>query len=386
MGRRRAVITGMGVVGVAGSGTDALWRHLLDPDAGPGDGTAVGFDPADVLPRREARRLDRFAVLAIAAARQAVADAGDHGAVPDRCGTVIGTAYGGVRSLHEGTMVEATEGPGAVSPLLGTMFPVSAAPSEVAARLGWSGPSHSLSAACATGSLVVGEAARLVADGRCDVVVAGGSESPVTPAVLAAFRKLKVLTAGRPRPFDVARDGFAFAEGACAVVVEDRERALARGAAIHAEVAGSASRTDVAGQFSPSGESDTLLSCMRAALADAGVAPADVAHVNAHGTGTRSNDAAEALAVRTLLGPGVPVTSVKGAVGHAGGAAGTVEAVAAALSMRHRLLTPIAGLVDPDPAFDVDLVRRPRPWVPGPVLSNSLGLGGHVACLVLTPP
>jgi 3-oxoacyl-[acyl-carrier-protein] synthase II len=271
--------------------------------------------------------------------------------------------------------------------VFGTVFPVSAPASAVAARAGWTGASVGLAATCASGTVAVAEAARRIVDGRCDAMLAGGTEAPATPAVVAAFERLTVLTADRPRPFDVARDGFALTEGAAVLVLEERARAEARGAPVLAVVAGAAERTDVAGVFAPSDEAAVLSTCLRAALDDAGVDPSDVAHVNAHGTGTVANDAAEAAAIAEVVGADVPVTSIKGALGHAGGAAGTIEAAAAVLSIQRRLLLPTAGLGTLDPAFTIDVVRGGvREWEPGPVLSASLGLGGQIAALVVTPP
>lgn len=391
MSDRTVVVTGIGVVGPGGVGADALWEWCADPGARPPahPGT-IAFDPADHLPRRESRRMDRTTQMACVAAVDALASASadaDLGAPGDRGGVVIASAYGGVAALAEGVLAVDHEGPSAVSPVFGTVFPVSAPASAVAARAGWTGASIGLAATCASGTVAVAEGARRIADGRCDVVLAGGTEAPSTPAVVAAFERLTVLTADRPRPFDVARDGFALAEGAAVVVLELASRAAARGATPLAVIAGAAERTDVAGVFAPSDEAAVLAACLRAALDDAGLRPADIAHVNAHGTGTGANDAAEAAAIVEVLGPDVPVTSVKGALGHAGGAAGSIEVAAAVLSIQRRALLPTAGLEHLDPAFALDVVTGgPRPWEPGPVLSASLGLGGQVAAIVVTPP
>ncbi len=385
--RRRAVITGVGVVGPGGVGADAFWDFCADPASRPpAHPGRIAADPAALLPRREARRMDRTTQMACVAADEALVAAGGVGEVGDRGGVVVASAYGGVASLADGVLAVDRDGPSAVSPVFGTIFPVSAPAAAVAARSGWSGPSLGLAATCASGTVAVAEAARRVVDGRVDVALAGGTESPATPAVVAAFERLTVLTADRPRPFDVARDGFALTEGAAMVVVEEEQRARDRGAPILAVVAGGAERTDVAGVFAPSDEAGVLAACMRAALDDAGVAAAEVAHVGAHGTGTAVNDAAEAAAVAEVLGPDVPVTSLKGAMGHTGGAAGAFEVVAAALCIDRGLLLPVVGLETPDPALAVRLVREVEPWTPGPVVSSSLGLGGQVAVIVVTPP
>lgn len=397
---RRAVITGIGVVGPGGSTPEDLWAFLVDPVSRPAPhpGT-LDFEPGAVLPRREARRMDRCTQMAVVAALQALASAGlsvdveredEEQAGPsigERGGTVVASAYGGMISLAEGVLAVEHGGPNAISPAFGTVFPVSAPAAAIAARTGWSGPSLGLAATCASGTVAIAEAARRVVDGRCDFVLAGGTEAPASAAVVAAFERLTVLCADRPRPFDVRRDGFALGEGAAMVVIEEASAAAARGATVLAEIAGAAERTDVTGGYAPSDEAAVLLAAMRAAIADAGLEPADITHVSSHGTGTVANDAAEAAAIAELLGSGVPVTSVKGAMGHTGGAAGAFEVVVAALSMAQGTIPPIVGLEQPDPAFAIDLVRdEPRPWTPGPVLSTSLGLGGQVAAIVLVPP
>lgn len=384
-------MTGLGVVSAAGVGADALWDLCADPEARPpAHPGSIAFAPGDHLPRREHRRMDRTTQMAHVAASDALASAGATAPVGDpgdRGGVVVASAYGGVAALAEGVLAVDHDGPSAVSPVFGTVFPVSAPASAVAARAGWTGASVGLAATCASGTVAVTEGARRIADGRCDIVLAGGTEAPATPAVVAAFERLTVLCADRPRPFDAARDGFALTEGAAVVVLEDEARAAARGAEPLAVVAGGAERTDVAGVYAPSDEAAVLAACIRAALEDAGVRPDEVAHVNAHGTGTRANDAAEARAVIEVLGPDVPVTSVKGALGHAGGAAGAVEVVTAVLSIRRRQLLPTAGLEVLDPDFTLDVVAGGvRPWEPGPVVSTSLGLGGQVAVVVVTPP
>lgn len=387
-GSEAAVITGLGVIGPGGESIEDLWAFLCDPRSRPpAHPGRIEFDPAAHLPRREARRMDRTTQMACAAADAALGSAGDVGAPGEGGGVVIASAYGGLDSLAEGVLAVERAGPSAVSPVYGTVFPVSAPAAAVAARAGWTGPSVGLAATCASGTVAVAEAARRVIDGRCEVALAGGTEAPAIPAVVAAFERLTVLCADRPRPFDIARDGFALTEGAAMVVVEDEERARARGARPLARILGAAERTDVAGVFAPSDEAAVLVACIRAALADARLDPSDVAHVNAHGTGTVANDAAEAAAIVEVLGRGVPVTSIKGAMGHTGGAAGAFEVVAAALSIGHAELPPTAGLEEIDPALALDVVMgRPRPWTPGPIVSTSLGLGGQVAAIVLGPP
>jgi 3-oxoacyl-[acyl-carrier-protein] synthase II len=377
----------MGVVTVGGSDLDALWRHLLDPGAGPGDGYLHGFDPSAVIPRRRSRRMDPATQYAVVAAASALAQAGDLGVEPHRGAVLLASTYGGITSYDAAVRAQVAEGPAGVNPLVSTGCAASTGASAVAVEAGFTGPTLSAGAACASGSVILVEALDKIRAGRADVVLAGGTEAPLTETILTAFTGLKVFTASRPRPFDVDRDGFAFAEGAGVLVVEERERALARGATILAEVAGGAAATDVTGVYSPSDEAAVVEQCIRAALADAGVEPGAIAHVNAHGTGTRSNDGNEALALARVFGPDVVVTANKGALGHAGAAAGAIEAVATVLAMEHGLVPPTAGHRTLDPALTVDVVAgAPRPWTAGPVLSNALGLGGYVGSLVLLPP
>ncbi|WCO67339.1 beta-ketoacyl synthase N-terminal-like domain-containing protein [Iamia majanohamensis] len=384
---RRAVVTGVGVVTVGGGDPEALWAHLLDPEAGPGDGFLHGFDPSVAIPRRRSRRMDPATQYAVVATAAALAQAGDLDLAPHRGAVLMASTYGGITSYDDAVRAQVAEGPAGVNPLVSTAAAASTGASAVAVEAGFTGPTLSVGAACASGSTVLVEALDKIRAGRADVVVAGGTEAPLTPTILTAFSGLKVFTASRPRPFDAERDGFAFAEGAGVLVVEERERALARGATVLAEVAGGSAATDVSGVYAPSDGAAVVEQCIRAALDDAGVDPADIAHVNAHGTGTRANDASEGAALERVFGPDVVVTANKGAVGHAGAAAGAIEAVATLLAMEHRLIPPTAGHRTLDPELHLDVVAgAPRPWEPGPVLSNALGLGGYVGSLVLLPP
>jgi 3-oxoacyl-[acyl-carrier-protein] synthase II len=270
------------------------------------------------------------------------------------------------------------------------MLMANAASAGVSMRYGLRGPCETTVTACAAGTHAVGNAARLVATGRCDVMVAGGSEAAITPVSLAGFGNMTALsTVGVSRPFDAERDGFLIAEGAAVLVLEDLGRARARGATILGEVLGAGSNADAHHITAPSPGGSGAVACMELALIDAGLGPADVGQINAHGTSTPLNDAAEAEAISKLFGtPGPPVTSTKGVTGHALGAAGALEAAAVLLSIEHRLIPPTANTVTRDPELaPIDLViGEPRPWTPAPTLSNSFGFGGHNGCLVLAPP
>ncbi|MGI8537755.1 MAG: beta-ketoacyl-[acyl-carrier-protein] synthase family protein, partial [Mycobacteriales bacterium] len=244
-----------------------------------------------------------------------------------------------------------------------------------------------LTTACAAGTHSVAAGARMVADGRCDVVLAGGAESSMTPTTVAAFTVMTALSnTGLSRPFDTGRDGFCIAEGAAVLVLEERDAALARGARLYGEVLGAASTCDAHHITAPSPGGAGAAACMRLALTDAELTPQDIRAVNAHGTSTPLNDAAEAAALATVFGPGaVPVSSIKGVTGHGLGAAGALEAASVLLSFLHRELPPTMGTTDVEAALEVDVVLDPRSWEPGPTMSNSFGFGGHNGSLILGP-
>jgi 3-oxoacyl-[acyl-carrier-protein] synthase II len=235
----------------------------------------------------------------------------------------------------------------------------------------------------------VTNAGRLIATGRCDVMLAGGTEAGLTPVGIAAFTNMTALSStGVSKPFDAERDGFVPAEGAAVLVLEEYGRAVSRGARIYAELVGGASSADAFHITAPSPGGTGAAICMEHALSDAGLTPSDITHINAHGTSTPLNDAAEAEAIAKVFGsPGPVVTSIKGVTGHALGAAGAIEAVASVLTIANRLIPPTAGLTKLDPEIRLDVVAgEPRPWEPGPVMSNSFGFGGHNGCLVVVPP
>ena len=385
--RRRVAVTGMGVVAPCGIGVEAFWRGLFRAPA-PGEQSLAGWEPTRWLDARDAKRTDRFAQLAVASADMAVSASGWLDRAPRNPGVVIATALGGVRTYEEQVLVLDRRGERRVSPYLIPMFMGNAAAATVSMRLGWRGPCEIVLTACAAGTHAIGYGARLVGEGSCDVVVAGGAESASTPAVTASFRMMRALSpSGRLRPFDADRDGFVISEAAAALVLEDYEGARRRSATIHGEVIACGSTADAHDITAPPADGGGAALCMRQALAAAGIGPADVRQINAHGTGTRLNDAAEACAIASVFGPsGPPVTSTKGATGHAFGATGALEAVAVLLSMRHVLIPPTLGLERRDALCEVDVVPHGRPWAPGPAISNSFGFGGHNACLVLGPP
>jgi 3-oxoacyl-[acyl-carrier-protein] synthase II len=385
--RRRAAVTGIGVVASCGIGKEAFWAGLLAPPADERVRPVVGFDATPLFGPKEVRRVDRFAQFAVAAAEMAVADAGDPGADPDRAGVVIGTGVGGLTTLEEQIQVRIERGERRVSPFLVPMMMANAAAATVSMRKGWRGPCETVVTACAAGTHSIAAGARLIEWGRCDAVLAGGSEAGLTVTSVAAFTNMTALSAsGISRPFDAERDGFVISEGAAVLLLEDEAHARARGAHIYCLVAGSASNADAHHITAPAPGGAGAAACMELALADAGVSPAEVTHVNAHGTSTPLNDAAEAEAIAKVFGsPGPAVTSIKGVTGHSLGAAGAIEAAAVALTYEHRLIPPTAGYRTPDPAIAIDVVAEPRPWEPAAAISNSFGFGGHNGCLVFVP-
>ena len=387
---RRVAVTGIGVVAPAGIGKEAFWAGLLAP-APNGFRQIEDWDPAPYFDNpKEARRSDRVSQFTLAAAAEALEQAGEITADPARRGTFVGTGVGGIGTLEEQIEVRLTKGERRVSPFLVPMMMANAPAATISMRYGWQGPCENTVTACAAGTHAIGNAARMVADGRCDVVMAGGAEAPFTPTAVAGFGNMTALSnSGDSRPFDTNRDGFVMAEGAAILVLEEWEMALERGATILGEVLGSASTADAHHITAPSPGGVGAVTCMQLAMEDAGITPEQVRHINAHGTSTDKNDAAEAEAVAKVFGTdgGPLVTSTKGVTGHALGAAGALEAVAVLLAMINRQGPPTAGLTDFDPELpSINVVRdAAADWEPGPSLSNSFGFGGHNGTIVLGP-
>ena len=387
---RRVAVTGLGVVAPCGVGRDAFWSGLLGPGLSGGRTTAIAdWDPTPYFANpKEARRADRVEQFGLAAAAEAFAQAGHVGVDPGRFGVVVGTGIGGLHTLEEQVRVLIEKGERRVSPFLVPMMMANATGAAISMRYGLQGPNETVCTACAASTHALGYAARLIAMGRCDAMISGGSESAGSPVSIAGFGNMTALsTVGRSRPFDVERDGFVMGEGAAIFVLEEWEHAVARGARILGEVLGSASNADAHHITAPSPGGRGAIACMRLALADAGISADDVVHVNAHGTSTPLNDAAEAAAVAEVFGSRrPPMTSIKGVTGHALGAAGALEAASVLLAFEHRLIPPTAGTTTIDPEMDIDLViGEPRPWTPGPSISNNFGFGGHNGSVVLAP-
>jgi 3-oxoacyl-[acyl-carrier-protein] synthase II len=388
MSDRRVVITGLGVLAACGIGKRAYFDGLC---ASPPEGMRLvpDFDPLPYFKNpKEARRIDRFAQFAIAAAEEAFEQAGDVDPDLDRAGVVIGTGVGGLNTLEAQVEVYHVKGPRRVSPFLVPMMMSNAAAAHVSMRYGYRGPCEATVTACAASTQAIGNALNMIRWGRCDVMLAGGSEASNTPVGMQGFINMTATSsAGISRPFDIERDGFLHAEGCGVMVLEELERAEARGANILGEIIGYASTADASHITAPSAGGVGAAACMEMAISDAGLVPSDVAQINAHGTSTPLNDAAEAEAIAKVFGsPGPPVTSTKGVTGHALGGAGAIEVAAVLLSMEHGLIPPTAGFANSDPELpEIDLVTEPRPWEPGPTLSNSFGFGGHNATVVIAP-
>jgi 3-oxoacyl-[acyl-carrier-protein] synthase II len=389
-GGRRVAITGYGVVAPCGVGKEAFWQGLLGPGTTGGTSTRLAdWDPSPWYDSpKEARRADRVQQFAIAAAAEALAQAGDTRADPSRIGVIVGTGVGGLHTLEEQVVVRIEKGERRVSPFLVPMMMANACGAAISLRHGFQGPCETICTACAASTHALGYAARQIAWDRCDVVVSGGAESADTITALAGFANMTALSSsGTSKPFDTTRDGFVLGEGAAMLVLEEWDRAVGRGATVIGEILGAGSTADAYHITAPSPRGSGAVACIEQALADAELTPADIRQINAHGTSTPLNDAAEAEAVEKVFGsPGPPMTSIKGVTGHALGGAGALEAAAVLLSFEKALIPPTAGTTEVDPAITSDVViGEPRPWEPGPTISNSFGFGGHNGTVIFGP-
>jgi beta-ketoacyl-acyl-carrier-protein synthase II len=406
----RVVITGMGAVSPLGLNVPDLWAGLLAGRSGVRPIThfdvsglpcrigsyVVGFEPTRYLPAKEARRMARVSQYAIAAAQEALADAGLNLEAEDRerMGVMIGTGIGGVERFDEGLTALRTKGISRVSPFAVIAGLPNMPAHHVSVMTGAQGPISCCVTACASGTQAVGEGVEFIRRGAADVVVCGGVEAALAfEGPLAGFCAMRAVSLRNDeperasRPFDAERDGFILGEGAGILIIERLEHALARAARIHAEILGHASSADSYHVAAPAPEGNGAARAMRWALQDAGVTPEQVDYINAHGTGTPANDATETAAIKSLFGERayyVPISSSKSMLGHTMGAAGAIEAIVSVLTIRDGIIHPTINLENPDPQCDLDYV----PWEPRranvrTVLSNSFGLGGQNACLVI---
>ena len=397
-GRRRVVVTGIGAVTPLGIGANTLHDRWVQGDCGieEGAGACRDFDPKEFLSTKEARRLDRFAQLAVAASGEAVGQAGWNGETPYdplRVGCVLATGIGGQRTIEAQIDVMRERGAKMVSPLGIPQYMPNAAAAAVSMKHSLRGQSYGVVSACASGAHAVGSALRMIQYGDADAVVCGGAEATLTEFAFACFNSMQALSpTGVSRPFDLRRDGFVMGEGAGVVVLEEADLAAERGATVLAEIVGFGSTSDAFHLTAPEPDGGPASRAIELALADAGATSADVDYVNAHGTSTQLNDAAETRALKRALredAKRVPISSTKSAIGHLLGAAGAVEAVATVRTLQTGVIAPTLGYEVPDPELDLDYVPgEARPLLtsnghPPLAISNSFAFGGHNVALAI---
>jgi 3-oxoacyl-[acyl-carrier-protein] synthase II len=399
----------MGAVSPLGLDVASLWQGIVEARSAVGPTTLCpaddldsriaaevpGFDPHQYMDRKDARRTDRFVHFAVAAAGEAMQSAGltITAANAERVGTVIGSGIGGLGTLADSVTALNARGPGRVGPFVVPAMITNMASGQVSMMHNLQGPNFCVTSACATAAHAIGEAAEIIRRGWADAMVAGGSEAPITRIGIAAFASSKAIStrndapATASRPFDATREGFVLAEGGAVVVLESLEHALGRGAPILAELVGYGLSADAYHVTQPLPGGQGALRAMRTALQHAGLDPADIDYINAHGTSTPIGDIAETQAIKGLLGdraPHVPVSSNKSQFGHLLGAAGSIEAIVTVLAIRNELLPATINLQTPDPQCDLDYVPNvPRPRRIDTALSNSFGFGGHNVSLVI---
>ncbi|MDX1615751.1 MAG: beta-ketoacyl-ACP synthase II [Candidatus Promineifilaceae bacterium] len=406
---KRVVITGLGTVNPLGHDPEQTWTQVAGGQSGIGPltqfdaselktqfgGEVKDFDPQALFGRKDARRMDRVTQLAQAAAQQALADAGlqiDE-ALGNRTGVVLGCGMGNMASAIEGINTYNERGPHRVSPFFVPMMLADAPAASISISNGLRGPNMAIATACAAGNNALGEAAKMIQRGAAEVMLAGGAEAPLLPVVIAGFNATGALSTyeGDPRrasrPFDANRDGFVTGEGAAIMVLEELDHALARDAHIYAEFLGYGTSADAYHISAPAEDGAGAILAMRGALADAGLAPADIGYINAHGTGTTLNDASETAAIKRVFGQqayDIPVSSTKSIHGHLLGAAGALEALICVKALQEQVLPPTINYETPDPDCDLDYVpNEARAAEFERVLSNGFGLGGHNATIVL---
>lgn len=406
----RTVITGMGAITPLGSSIDMFWDGLVsgrsgvrkitqfDPSALPCQiaGEIPDFSPDDYLDRKEARRIPRSAQIGLASAIQAVRDAGLPDTMPDqeRSGVVFGTALGAIDHIDEGMIVFRTQGLARVNPFTIPFSIPNLSSFLIARKFQCLGPNSTIVTACATGTQTIGEAVQLIRNGKADLVITGGTEALIKDYSFAGFCSMRALPINfndqpqaASRPFDADREGFIISEGAGAMVVESLEHAVHRGAHIYAEIVGHSATSDAFHIAQPDPDARGPIRAMRWALDDAGIPPEEIDYINAHGTSTPLNDATETKAIKSLFGEHaakLAISSTKSMIGHAMGASGTLEAIACVLSITHGIIHPTINYTTPDPECDLDYVpNKARKQAVHYALSNSFGLGGQNACLVL---
>ena len=404
---RKVAVTGLGAITPLGNDARSTWQAAVAGESGIDwirafDATGLpvriaaevkDFDPTEVAAPKEVRKLERNVLLSLAAAREAMKDAGLNGFEPTRVGVVFGTAIGGVNGILEQEEVRRDRGPERVSPNFLPNVLVDSASGQLAISLGIKGPNYAVVSACATGSHAIGEAAELIKRGDADAVLAGGAEACMHPLILAGFTAMRGLAVENEdpprasRPFDATRAGFVMGEGAGVLVLEELEAARARGATVYAEVLGHGASNDAHHMAQPEPEAVGVAEMMRAALRRADVSPERVGYVNAHGTSTPLGDLAETRAIKDVFGDhayDLAVSSTKSMMGHTFGAAGAIEAMMCVLAVHEGVIPPTINYRNPDPDCDLDYVpneaREARIDV---ALSNAMGLGGHNGCVLV---
>jgi 3-oxoacyl-[acyl-carrier-protein] synthase II len=415
---RRVVVTGLGMVSPLGCGVETTWKRILNSESGArkietfdvsdltsriacvvprGDGSNGSFNPDQWMEHKDQRKVDDFIIFAMCAAKQALDDAGWHPATEEeRCasGVMIGSGIGGLTGIAETALLLKERGPRKVSPFFIPGRLINLASGYVSIAHGLKGPNHAVVTACSTGAHAIGDASRLIALGDADVMVAGGTESPINRLAMAGFCSARALSTNfndtpekASRPYDKDRDGFVMGEGAGIVVLEEYEHAKKRGAKIHAEITGYGMSGDAYHITSPAPDGDGAFRSMSAAIKRAGITVADLDYINAHGTSTQLGDEIELSAAERLLGNAasrVSMSSTKSSTGHLLGAAGSVEAIFSILAIRDNIAPPTINLDNPSVETAIDLVpQKPRPREINVALSNSFGFGGTNASLVI---
>jgi 3-oxoacyl-[acyl-carrier-protein] synthase II len=407
--RRRVVVTGIGAITPIGITGSTMWEGVraersavrsltrFDPSIFRSHNAAEvnDFVPTDHLEAKRAKRLDRFGQFSVVAARQALDDAHIDLATEDRdrIGSMMGTALGGVGYAEEQLALFLTQGIRAVEPMLALTVFGGASSCNIAIEFGVRGPNSTNAMSCASGTIAIGEAFRQIRDGYADVMISGGAEAPLAPLCYGAFALIRAMSTrnddpgSSSRPFDRDRDGFVMGEGSAVLILEERGRAIARGAPVYAEVLGYGLTNDAHHMTAPLPDGSQAARSISLALSDAGIAPGEVGYVNAHGSSTPLNDATETIAIKRVFGERayrIPVSSTKGYYGHALGASGAIEAAICSLALRNRWVPPTVNLRTPDAACDLDYVPMTgRPADLDVVLSNSFGFGGINAALVM---
>lgn len=409
MSRRRVVVTGMGMVSPIGNTVDESWQAALSGTSGVGLNTKFDtedfgvkfcaevkdFDITQYIPGKEARRMDEFIQLGMAAGIQALQDAGieEHPADADRIGVAIGSGIGGINLIEDTHSVLLEKGPRRVSPFFVPGSVINMISGNLSIRYGFKGPNIAVVTACTTGVHNIGIGARMIQYGEADVMVVGGSESATSPITVAAFHSMKALSTrnddpqAASRPWDVNRDGFVLGDGAGVLVIEEYERAKARGATIYAELAGFGMSGDAYHITGPSENGEGGAAATAKAVQDAGLNPSDISYLNAHGTSTPLGDISETKGIKSLFGADtkMPVSSTKSMIGHLLGAAGSVEAIFAIKTITDQVLPPTINLEDPDPECDLDYVpNEARETQVTAAATNSFGFGGTNGTLVFT--